>query len=270
MNTIITNQREHKESYESNNSIWAYLTHTVDVCNDTIKCKVLNTISELKKTTSNITIDKVGVAIAVTRFWARSALYAAKLTQRVCEFILMSPDHLFSNEPIIYKNEKIKIHHAATETQTITKKFRWWLQRCLNEERPLDNISVDFERFAKTFGAQALYCCYSVLDSETKMVELTNQINNSHAAKPQHQILMQNIKHLFIAKLQEKIIAQIENLTGEKYHIESEFGEFNFINEEKTTESANYIDRSIIFSSLPNLSNMEPVMFEPIIEDPKD
>ncbi len=267
----------------SNYSLWNFLTASVDHVNLAIKTKVTHLVNTVRTsiTSQNAPLlDKVGVAIAVTRFWARGAMLAAKLSQKVCEFILISPENLFmANNPVSYQDEKIKIYHAATENKTITKKFVWWLQRCLNEERPLDYISVDFERYAKTFGAQALYCCYSVVQKH-KSEQVKHNSSNEQSG------LLKNLQHLFIAELEGKIIAQLDYLADgsspgqinwssseiarqteiefvscEAKQIEPEFGEYRFIPVESSCESQ--IDW---IASLQNMCGSEPVMVEPSLE----
>jgi hypothetical protein len=163
-----------------------------------------------------------------------------------------------ANNPVSYQDEKIKIYHAATENKTITKKFVWWLQRCLNEERPLDYISVDFERYAKTFGAQALYCCYSVVQKH-KSEQVKHNSSNEQSG------LLKNLQHLFISKLEDKIIAQLDYLAdgadARQTEIEPEFGEYRFIPVEASCESQ--IDW---IASLQNMCGSEPVMVEPSLE----
>lgn len=169
--------------------IWNTLTYYVDKVNTVFISFGTYCITNIRKQIPDSTVDKITVAVAVTRFWAKVALLINRIINYLLQYVLYSPECFFPrNEPIFIPSDAhgIKIHHASTESQIITRRFRWWLNRCLTTERPLNNISVDFKKFSKIFGAQVLYCCYSVL-------EKNNKYNTG------------DLKYLFIKTLQKQI-----------------------------------------------------------------
>ena len=157
-----------------NINIWYYLmlyVNAIDLVFSTLVTGISNLLTKCKM------LDKMQVALLVTRVWAITGLYVTKIFEQIFINILKFPDTWIA--PIARNitvqntnNETVTILHASDGKSEITNKLKLLLKYYWEEGQlinAIDSNGFDFKKFSKIFGSSMMYCCYLLNDKNAKL-----------------------------------------------------------------------------------------------------
>lgn len=115
-------------------------------------------------------MDKLYIILYVTRLWALSGIYVARMFEYLFRQMLKLPDGFFALQYGSVKNtqgKQIDILYAHDGTKNITNKFKLFLKLYFEKgglDSANDTNGFDFRNFSNALGCSMLYCCYLLND----------------------------------------------------------------------------------------------------------